>query len=429
MFRAICLPIITLGYRALLAFRRRVAFIYAWLQVRISHLLTAKHMLHVAVVAVTFLVTATNIYASGIPDPQQTDGNANTSILGGLFQGGNEVIVEGSDSSSSTPVTSYLQGQALSVNGGGSGSSSDAETLDGTDDGQYDDSVDPIIFESPLMNGVRVSPDANIQQEPSSDVSAPPTRSKIVDYTVQDGDTIGLIAQRFGISVASVVAANKIRGALIHPGQNLRILPVDGVEYIVKRGDTIQKIANTYKSNVSDILAYNGLSDASSVQIGTELVLPGGHLPPPPPPPSRFTSNIKNVFKPSPAPDRIGSGKLLWPVASYRITQYFKGARHTGIDIGAPTGTTIFAADDGIVEYAGWNSGGYGNMIIINHGSGLYTRYGHSSKLLVAVGQTVKRGDVIALVGSTGHSTGPHLHFEVMTRDIHHRLNPLDWVR
>jgi murein DD-endopeptidase MepM/ murein hydrolase activator NlpD len=82
-----------------------------------------------------------------------------------------------------------------------------------------------------------------------------------------------------------------------------------------------------------------------------------------------------------------------------------------------------------VVAVSGWNSGGYGNMIIIDHGGGLFTRYGHASKLLVKAGDTVKKGDVIMLVGSTGHSTGPHLHFEVMTGDPHHRVNPLEYVR
>lgn len=124
---------------------------------------------------------------------------------------------------------------------------------------------------------------------------------------------------------------------------------------------------------------------------------------------------------------------MIWPTAARRITQYFGhyrgGSRHTGVDIAGPIGTAIYAADDGVVALSGWNSGGYGNMVLIDHGGGIYTRYGHASKLLVRAGDAVKRGDVIALIGSTGHSTGPHLHFEVMTGNPHNRKNPLEYVR
>ena len=128
-------------------------------------------------------------------------------------------------------------------------------------------------------------------------------------------------------------------------------------------------------------------------------------------------------------------GKLAWPCpASSRITSQYGyrilfGVRdfHTGIDIGASTGTNIVAGESGTVILAsyGWN-GGYGNYIIVNHGNGLTTRYAHASKLYVSVGQTVSRGQVIGAVGSTGNSTGPHLHFEVRQNGSH--KNPLNYL-
>ena len=106
-----------------------------------------------------------------------------------------------------------------------------------------------------------------------------------------------------------------------------------------------------------------------------------------------------------------------WPTNGFISSGYglrWNGAEfHQGIDIAAEMGTPIVATADGVVTIAGWNAGGYGNMVDIDHGSGVSTRYGHASAVVVTVGQRVRRGQIIAYVGSTGHSTGPHLHYEV----------------
>lgn len=116
------------------------------------------------------------------------------------------------------------------------------------------------------------------------------------------------------------------------------------------------------------------------------------------------------------------------PVDKIQITSKFGprwGRIHYGLDMGAPMGSNIYAADDGIVYYAGY-CGGYGNLVKIDHGNGMQTYYAHSSKLLVSNGQKVKRGERIALIGSTGNSTGPHLHFEVIINGV--RVDPLDFL-
>jgi len=99
---------------------------------------------------------------------------------------------------------------------------------------------------------------------------------------------------------------------------------------------------------------------------------------------------------------------------------------HTGIDIGARSGTPIHAAADGIVYFAGWNSGGYGNLVMIDNGSGIVTMYAHCSGFAISKGTVVHRGDIVAYVGSTGSSTGPHLHFEVRVNGAHQ--NPRGWL-
>lgn len=248
-------------------------------------------------------------------------------------------------------------------------------------------------------------------------------RTKIEYYEVEEGDTISDIAERFGLNVNTLLWENRLTArSLIRPGQKLTILPTDGVTYRIGSGDTVNKIAKRYGVSSDNIMAYNNLSSAS-LTVGQTIVIPGGR-PPASPVVTRPSASSSGSSGSSTPP--ITSGKLLWPVASTRITQYYSW-RHGGIDIGAPTGTSIFAAEGGIVEVSGWNSGGYGYYIIIDHGGGLKTLYGHSSKLLVAAGDRVEKGDHIANVGSTGRSTGPHLHFEIRIRGS--RTNPLNYIR
>ncbi len=118
--------------------------------------------------------------------------------------------------------------------------------------------------------------------------------------------------------------------------------------------------------------------------------------------------------------------RLLWPTSGHVVTQYY-GWKHTGIDIDGDYSSPLYAAADGVVETAGWNSGGYGLQIIVDHPNGMKTRYAHSSKLFVKVGDSVKKGQVIAMMGTTGRSTGTHLHFEVYTNNK--RANPLSYIR
>ena len=269
-------------------------------------------------------------------------------------------------------------------------------------------------------------PQVNIQ----GTTSTAPSRA-ITYYTVKIGDTLSGIAKAFGVSINTIAWQNGLSpNALLRPGDKLTILPVSGVLHKVKAGDSLSKIAKQYGVKTADIIAYNNLS-GDKVVIGQSLIIPGGQ--PPSTLASQITqavkSNVQQVFtsaKETAQKSLTSSGSgMTWPTVGHRITQYYSW-RHTGIDIGNKVGTPIYAADSGRVEIAatGWN-GGYGTTIVINHGK-LKTRYGHLSRLYVKAGENVVKGQVIGEMGSTGRSTGSHLHFEVLSGNV--RYNPLNYV-
>ena len=414
LWRAILHPLLTLVYRLYLAVRQVIRIHLLSLE-KFNTLLTRRWAANIGILILTFLITATNLYAS--TGSQDTNIDGNKSLIAKLnteFE--DDLLVEEADGQMEVaPDVSYLDGQALSAQEADQASNSTLPEDDILPDDEDEESV------ATQLNAIWSQPEAMTAE------FVVPTRTEIVEYAVADGDTVESIARSYGLRSATVLQANNLgtRG-IIRIGQKLRIPPVDGVIYKIKKGDTLEKIAKTYKSDVAKITEYNRLAEGS-LQVGTEVVLPGGRLPAPPPAPASGQYAAGFNRNGSVAVDsRIPI--LLWPTTSRRITQYYKRG-HTGLDIGGPMRSPLFAAESGKVIYAGWNTGGYGNMVIIDHGGGLYTRYGHSTKLLVKVGDVVSRGDTIALLGSTGRSTGPHLHFEVMTGSISHRLNPLDYVK
>ena len=200
----------------------------------------------------------------------------------------------------------------------------------------------------------------------------------------------------------------------------MKILPVSGISHKVKKGDTLKSIANGYKADINKIIDFNKLASSQDIQVNQVVIVPEGVKKTVAPAQSHSLSDIFAL------PAAVSSSKLQWPTNSYRITQYYSW-RHSGLDIGNNTGQPIYAAETGKVEASGWNSGGYGYYIIINHGGGLKTLYGHLSKILVKNGQNLSRGSVIGAIGSTGRSTGPHLHFEIRVNGI--RVNPLGYIR
>jgi LysM repeat protein len=254
-------------------------------------------------------------------------------------------------------------------------------------------------------------------------------RESIIYYTVQASDTVSTIAAGFGISVNTILWENDLNAySLIRPGDKLAILPVSGVSYKVARGDTLAAIASKYGVEASLILETNKLASSDMLSAGQKLIIPGGKK-------TYYVSSqvarevspvsiIKDLFRPENLKSFI-SNKLAWPTIGARITQYFSW-RHHAVDIANHLGTPIYACDAGVVEVAGWGTG-YGNQIIIDHGGGRKSRYGHMSKFYVRVGEAVDKGEVIGLMGSTGNSTGPHLHFEYIINGI--KYNPLNYLK
>lgn len=238
-------------------------------------------------------------------------------------------------------------------------------------------------------------------------------REGVITYTVQIEDTVLGIAEQFKLNPNTILWANLedlSNPFVMEVGHVLLIPPIDSVLHTVKEGDTVAKIAKLYKATPEAIVGYapNGLASADDpLTVGAVLIVPDGDRTPP----------EQVVAAPSP---RGGTGTsapwraagFVWP--SYgRLTQRFWLPAHPAIDIGAPTGTPVVAADEGTVITAGWSSVGYGNLILIRHPDGYVTLYAHLNSIGVSYGDYVARGQRIGSVGSTGRSTGPHLHFEI----------------
>lgn len=248
-------------------------------------------------------------------------------------------------------------------------------------------------------------------------------RSEVILYDVTEGDTLSVIAEKFGVSEDTIRWQNDLQSKdSIKVGQTLEILPVTGISHTVKKGETVHSIAKKYDTSAQAIVdfPYNTFTndETFALAVGQTVIVPDGIMPSSTP--WSATARVRQI-----TPDAgsvTASGRFVWPTAG-SITQNFAWY-HTGIDIANRAAPGVLAADSGRVVTAGWPDGwGYGNRVVIDHGNGYRTRYAHLSAIYVTVGQTVNRGDLIGKMGSTGRSTGTHLHFEVMQNGVF--LNPL----
>ncbi len=257
-------------------------------------------------------------------------------------------------------------------------------------------------------------------------------RDKIIEYEVQSGDSLGSIAQKFLVSIQTILWENNLGvRSYLHPGDKLRILPINGLTHAIKKGDTLKKIAILYSANADEIVKFNKLkADGTDLVIGEKILIPNGIkksavstvVPP---------RNINQIATPPSSRQSPSVSGFVWPSAVRIITQYFTW-KHHGIDVaGGGFSTANYAAKAGTVikSQCGWNSG-YGCVVVIDHGGGIKTLYGHNSKLLVAPGEYVEAGQTIGLMGNTGNVrgiTGIHLHFEVWVNNV--RTNPFQYVK
>ncbi len=245
-------------------------------------------------------------------------------------------------------------------------------------------------------------------------------RDKVEDYTVHSGETLASIANKFDISVDTIKWANDLKSDLIKPNQVLKIAPVTGIIHKVASGETIYSIAKKYNTNAQSILnfPFNSFEDLDtfSLMAGQTLYVPDGTIELEKPV-YQFVASIQAGVQ--------GSSNFIWPTSG-AITQspiWY----HMALDIANPSQPPVLAADSGTVVYAGCLNWGYGCHVIIDHGSGYQTLYAHLSSYAVEAGDSVGQGSQIGSMGSTGRSTGTHLHFEIRSGGV--ILNPLNFLK
>jgi murein DD-endopeptidase MepM/ murein hydrolase activator NlpD len=272
---------------------------------------------------------------------------------------------------------------------------------------------------------------ANPTQSGTAGLAAPAqVRTALLVYTVQAGDTLYGLADRFHISADSLVWANNLEANpdALSIGQQLTIPPVSGIVHTAQKGDTLDSIAKKYKANVADILGFagNGLdAQHPTLVAGQKILVPGGSIViVASQAVAQAASQLSAATAKVPPGAVQGGGHFAWPLSGL-ITQRY-GPWHRAIDISAPFGTRVKASEAGYVVFAGWSNDGYGYHIIIDHGHGFQTLYAHLSKMLVKAGQSVTQGMVIGNEGSTGNSTGPHLHLEVHLNGV--QVNPFSYL-
>ncbi len=382
-------------YKIYLFFKRWFLKIFLPAKNKLFYPLTRRSVVHFVLIVITIFISTANINAREIPiDPGRI---GQRSILHSLVSGGEELeLIEGA--AGQPQVARYI-----------------------------DENIQSPVIDRKKEQQVFSSRESEESVLIKSEVvfDGAETRTEIITYVVEGGDTISTIAQKFNISVNTVLWANNLNSnSLIRPGDKLKILPVTGVSHQIQKGETLTKIAKMYSADAEKIIEFNKLTDEKDIVQGEILIIPDGKISPPPP--KRTTSTLARVrefFVPPSAPP--SRSRMVWPTSGHVITQYFTW-RHSGLDIDGDLTSPIFAAESGKVIFAGWN-GGYGNKIDIDHGNGIITRYGHLSKFLVKKGDEVSRGQTIGIMGSTGWSTGSHLHFEVIING--RRNNPLNYIR
>ena len=276
------------------------------------------------------------------------------------------------------------------------------------------------ILERPYY---RIASQARIVRQAQQHTAIPERpRLEIVTYTVQGGDTAEIIAEKFGLQPTTLLWSNpemEKMPDLLKVGQALTILPIDGVYHTVESDDTLESLAKTYKVEVADIVEcpFNTIPEEGMLSVGMKVIVPGGTKP--------YETREVTTYSGPVEGTAQSSGIFYWPTAGALTQGYWYG--HRAIDIGGSIGTAIKSADGGYVSFTGWTDIGYGYLVVVDHDEGYQTYYAHLSNIFVSEGEIVEARQVIGAMGSTGNSTGPHLHFEI--RYNAYPTNPLFYLR
>lgn len=251
-------------------------------------------------------------------------------------------------------------------------------------------------------------------------------RSEVIECTVKEGDTVSTIAEKFGVSIDTIRWENNLKTVKdIKTGDRLRILPVSGIAHKVQHGETIYSIAKKYQVDAQVVVnwPYNSFAndETFALAVGQSLIVPDGIMPKAvPTAPRPYYAEVPS------AGTIVGTGQFAWPVGG-KISQRFVWY-HQGIDIANNGAPVVVAADSGTVVMAGWPAPwAYGNRVLIDHGNGFSTLYAHLSAIYVSPGQTITRGQKVGKMGSTGRSSGIHLHFEIRKNGA--ATNPLGFLQ
>jgi murein DD-endopeptidase MepM/ murein hydrolase activator NlpD len=270
-------------------------------------------------------------------------------------------------------------------------------------------------------------------------------RLEVIKYVVQQGDTLFGIAEKYGLEPETVLWGNydvlQDDPHRLKPGQELNIPPVDGAIHTWHEGEGLNGVAKFFGVTARDIIEWPGNNLPPDLDPKNPNIEPGTHLMVPDGKREIVTWSAPRITRANPAvasilgpgacgsvyDGPIGTGVFIWPTALHYISGYNYSSIHPAIDLAGRTGHAIFASDSGVVVYSGWNDWGYGYVVVLDHGNGWQTLYAHLSDINVGCGQAVFQGQVIAAMGSTGNSSGAHLHFEIM-HDDYGKVNPLNFL-
>lgn len=315
---------------------------------------------------------------------------------------------------------------------------------------QIEPTPDTSGFTLPLEQSVPVLVKGIAREVNSHTIIPDRPRDDIEKYTVVKGDTVIGIAEKYNLKPESIMFGNyytlRDDPHNLSVGLELNILPIDGYYYEWQVGDGLNGVASGLNVTPEDIINYplNNLDPLTigdyanpNIEPGTWLVIPGGTR--------AYTSWSApvGVTRDDPAVARImgsgacgevtggavGLGYFIWPNDKHYLSgfDYSPETNHRGIDLAGNTGEPLYAVDAGVIVYAGWNDWGYGNMVMIDHGNGWQSLYAHMNSIDVVCGQSVDMGWIIGTLGSTGNSSGSHLHFELM-HTLYSKVNPWSYL-